>query len=1050
MSFLQHLLGTLPIVAALLAVRAANVTKAERIRQFLVPGVAAVYAAVVLVVFYVLNGWFDSVLQLVFGLIPVVRDWYTTEWLYVIENTVALVVFIGLKAILKPLFRRFSSDASYVGKVLAAGVYEYDKASGQWFIQRRLGSLRDYFRSFYWASIFATAVLIALVETFPGWIGFASISYPAIGALVIGEIYFAIDGITKLEHEADVFGEDDSAHRVATYSALRRVLRETFAGRVLADGVTFSSANATNSHARLNELTLSGDDIDRIAAGYFERVKSAGGNVDVNLIDASVALMHGSSVLINNPFYPDLTTYLGFPAYYHLLHNRKCLILCGRDSVAGDLVTWMRSGLEAITGVPDLWRVDLLTDSGDDELDVGVLRFADIHNLELIGVNDEFLSQVEFVILAEPSRMLTTGQLGLSLVLGRCAAQRSPVFAAFDRNHDGLVDTLSHLLKTDLTTVVASALPYGVSSELVWRANGPHMHSTILPNISRYLGVGTEIGAVALKYQVSHVEWVGSDTFPVQDMAWIAGQYYGQIAQFSELEVSQHAVAEAIIPLANPWGISRELNRFLIVEDEISNVYESVRLYASRAEHHGLVNVLSEDYLLRDYMIANRTIFQADAKAIPSIVPDFARTERNTVLRLVLLLRTFEVSDAELAKEFELVGKVLPERIEVPADTTRQEESPAVALLRQLIAKHTGVDEFPITTVMQPADVDAPHEAYRIASGSSLDEVIDALQPAYFFIEDELEDVNYIGAALYGHVYQLLIPGQFMTYAGKYYEVRSVGTAALRNGVVLRRAAEHISDRRTYRQLRRFVVSNVQPSDAVGAKITAGAAELTRSFATIEVLSIGYLAQASRSDLVNSHRVEVSGVPARSYLQKELLEIKLPGVPDRVRRTIAVLLNELFVTVFPHSHQFIVALTPDPDGECGDLLSGFECNCAEDSIFIVEDSLVDLGLIVAVERHRERLFDMIADYLLWLETPQTDATSGTASPQPEETVALETSDGLGPVDYTAETAHAGESAADAAAAASSEVAEPEVPEPQVPANLYGAPPTGDEERGSND
>lgn len=1041
MIFLLHLLGTLPIIAALLAVRATNVSKTVRIRQFLVPGVALVFAAVVLVVFYSLNEWLDSLLQLAFSFIPLVRGWYTTEWLYIIENTLALAAFAGVKLVLKPPFKRFSSERSVIGKTVASGVFEYDQDSGLWFIQRRLGNLRDYFRAFYWASVFATIVLIALVETFPGWVGFVSVSFPAIGALIIGEIYFAIDGMTKLEHAADIFGETDSSHRVAAYSAVRGVLRDTFSSRVLADGVTFSSANATSSSARLGELDHSGDDIDRLTAGYFDRVKSSGSNLDVNLIDASVALMHGASVVINNPFYPDLTTYLSFPAYFNLLHNRKCLIVCGRDSIADDLVSWMRGGLEAITGVPGLWQVSLLSDATNDELDVGVLRFADIHNLELIGNNDNFFEQVEFVILAEPSRMLTTGQLGLGLVLGRCGRRQPTVFAAFDRNHDGLVDALSHLLKTDLTTVVASALPYGVSSELVWRANGPHMHSAILPNISRYLGVGTEIAAVALKYQISRVEWVGSETFPVQDMAWIAGQYYGQIAPFAELEVSQHALAESIIPLSNPWGIPRAHNRFLIVEDEISNVYESVRLYATRAEQHGLVNVLSEDYLLRDYMIANRSIFQADPKAIPSFVPDFARTERNAVLRLILLLRTFEVSDSELAKEFELVGKVLPEDEVGPGDSTRPQETPPVTVLRELIEKHTGVREIAITTSVHSADDGTTlFETHRIAAGSALDAVIDELQPAYFFVEDEVEDVNYIGAALYGHVYQLLIPGQFVTHAGKYYEVQSVGTAALRNGVVLRRAAEHISDRRTYRQLRQFVVSKLQPSDAIGATITTGAAELRRSFATIDVLSTGYVAQTNRSDLTNSRRVVVSGIPARSYLHKEVLEIRLPEVPGRVRRTIAVLLNELFITVFPHSHQFVVALTSDPDGECGDLLSSFVCDSAADSIFIVEDSVVDLGLIVAVERHRERLFEIIADYLMWL-TPSTGTENTETSTVQDESVSPAPRDRMGPVDYDTDTDHAAEVDLD-------EPAVTEVPNSAVPA--VANTDSNNEERQTND
>ena len=154
--------------------------------------------------------------------------------------------------------------------------------------------------------------------------------------------------------------------------------------------------------------------------------------------------------------------------------------------------------------------------------------------------------------LAEPSRMLATGQVGLRLLLSRCAKAGAPVYLAFDRNHDGLVDALSHLLKVDITEVVASSLPHGASSGIVEREDGRYMHSAILPHITRYLGVGTEIAAVALKYQVAKVEWVGSDKFPVKDMAWIAGQYFSQINQFAELQMSQDALREAIVPELEP------------------------------------------------------------------------------------------------------------------------------------------------------------------------------------------------------------------------------------------------------------------------------------------------------------------------------------------------------------------------------------------------------------------------------------------------------------------------------------------------------------------
>ena len=81
------------------------------------------------------------------------------------------------------------------------------------------------------------------------------------------------------------------------------------------------------------------------------------------------------------------------------------------------------------------------------------------------------------------------------------------------------------------------------------------------------------------------------------------------------------------------------------------------------------------------------------------------------------------------------------------------------------------------------------------------------------------EITYYIGAKLYGHIFQALIPGQFLTYGGKYYEVQSITP---RNGVVVRRAADHITGRKYYRQIRHIAIRNWQDDTSVGGQKSLG------------------------------------------------------------------------------------------------------------------------------------------------------------------------------------------------------------------------------------
>ena len=969
---LDQLMGVLPLLAGLLLVIVANTRRSVRHLQWPMPGLAAVYSTLTLVFLYRFEPAFDGLVQQLTAWVPLLGDRSRTGWLLAIESLVILAGFALTKLLARPVLVRLFQGERFPGSAIVAGLYRHDPGVMRWFLRRRMKGLRAFMRSAYWGSVAVTTVHLVLVEANPAWPGFQATAFPAIAALVVGECYFAINGVTR--SEADVLeGEADDADRVADYGALRSVLRETFPDRVLADGVHLASPDATDSKARLDDLARSDMDVDRMGAAYFERVKGAGRPVDTNLVEASVGLTRGTSALINNPFYPDLTEYACFPMYYHLLQNSKCLVICGRDSISDDIASWVEEGLEAISGVPDLWRVDVLTDLEAGDIDVGVLRFADVHNLELIQSNDGFLAEVDYVVLAEPSRMLATGQVGLRLLLSRCGNGRTPVYLAFDRNHDGLVDALSHLLKVDITEVVASALPHGASSDMIWRADGPYMHAAILPHITRYLGVGTEIAAVALKYQVAKVEWIGADKFPVKDMAWIAGQYFGQINQFAELQMSQDALREAFVPNSNPWSLPHTDRRFLIVEDEFSNAYEAVRLYLTRARQQSVVNLISDNYLLRDYMVDNRDIFSSDAKAIPSFAPDFARTERNTVLRIVLTMVAFQLDEAALVQELQLIGTHLAS---TPA-TDGLRERPAISALRELITRHTGVTDIPIVQKSRTDQTEADDEAqiqYRISPGSDLDGIVDALKPAYYFVEDESDGAHVIGSSLKGHTQQKLLPGQYVTFGGKHYEVQGIGPSSFEDRVTLRRAAEHIHDRVTYRQLRTSSLSTVRPTDTPDGRRTEDSIEIVHGRADITVSSHGYLEMSSRAALAGTRRVKQDGLPDRHYRNKDVLQIRLPGVPDGVRRTIALLFNELFVTMFPQSHHYLVALTEDPEHDLGDLLAGCISQDSPGAIYIVEDSLVDMGLLVSVHRNWRRLLEIVTDYLTWHTTPPSPPT----------------------------------------------------------------------------
>lgn len=967
--FIKTVLGVLPFLVLCFASAKTNLNKANRSRQFLMPIIALVYCILGVVLLDTINNWIFKLFNWLGQYLTFLQNVSWQSIATFVLNAVLVLGFLVIKGITLPIISGIWKS-NKVSESTSGLFYEREEDVDKWLLKPKFANFRGYIKGFYIATFIVSIIVFVLSQNYPKSIFFQAAFYPVFGVLVLGEVVFFLSGLTKSEFVEDILGEDEESYKVANYGILREILRDLFTDRVLYENTLDTSDGISTTFDELDEMSQSDDSSLKLIGSYYMNLKNSGSEIDINYVRSSVNLLNGKSTLFCNPFYRDLTHYITLPMIKQLISYKKCLIVLGRDSALSDVKKWIDSGLENFSNTDSLWQSQILDEYGNAS-DVGIIKFSDIHNLKIHKANKEFLSKVGFVLIIEPSRILASGQIGLSLLVNNCEASgKEIVYCACDRNCDGLVDALSHTLKTSITEVTATVNGGGNNSQMYWNADGKYMHHKIFPTISRYLGMGTEINAVAMKYQLDQTGWVGSEKFPVLDMKWIAGQYHKQICQYADLPESQASFDRAFNVHSNLWSTERKDNSFLVVEDEFQNLFEITRVFASRAKSQGFINVISENYFLRDYMLDNVDIFSADPKAIPTIVPDFARTERNMVLKLIMMMAYDMVSEERISKELMLCG--IP--FEDPYTT-----------LKELIIKHCHVEDASLSVrFKEELQSDSLNSIvvkyYEINETNELYEYAQLLKNAYYIAEDEEGESHYIGAKLYGHVFQAMLPGQFMTFEGKYYEVQTVTPL---NGVVVRRAADHITGRRYYRQIRRFAVDNWMDGTEMGSKRTSSDIEITRGFANISVETDGYLDMNSYGDLAKAKKVSLNGVPTRNYRNKSILKIKLPeNSTSRIRYTICLLMNEVFRTTYPETYHYIAALTPFSEDCYSDNLAyatyRLDGECDDHCIYIVEDSDIDLGLIVSVERNLKRYLEIIADVLNWhskkmLETPPAPA-----------------------------------------------------------------------------
>lgn len=1002
-----------------------NLEKSVRSRQFLMPLLAIAYCIIIMIFMDKLANLAVSLLNLIPGLFEKIGGFFAglglsltnvignffmavaekirrilaaanpVYLLMIAFNNLGMLAHIFLKGIILPILRsRYSEDRKLASKICDI-FYERDGETNLWFVRPGCGQARSYIKVFYYTGV-GLSMVAMLVTCGLYKKGLLAVPfYPVFATIVVGEMYFFLNGETKAEYMEDVHGDEEEKKGVLNYAILREKLSALFGDKLAAEDTTVcnESLHTVTTDELLTDIENRKDDAAAAYATFMRTYQKSGATLDQNYLESGLQLLNGQSILFNNPFYYDLIPYGFFAMDRSLLKHGKVLIVCGRHGVEDEAKKWCDEGLRSISHIDELWRIGVLT-SDEQDLDVGIITRSDVHNNKLIEANADFLAEVKFVMLLEPSRLIPTAQLGLNILIRACRVKNDKLtFCSCDRNCDGLLDSLSHILMCSLSEVSATKKHGGVCSYMCWTPDSEYLQHRMMPNVARYLGVGTELSFAALKHQVATTSWYGGDAFPVTDMRWIAKQYYYELLHYADLPIVQEEMDRVFTTNADMWSAKPCKSAYMTVEDESCNMFELKRNFASRASQQSFINVISTEYLLRDYMTANDRLFDTDPKAIPCIVADYARTERNVALRSCLKMCTGMLEESDLIRElviidvepgdaaqslWHLICKTLS-----PIDGIEEDRRAGEVIRRTIHGKELVFDSKVIQSKRRYSIATGTTQVYYYITDSDFTRfILGELRNAEYVAEDETEEDKYIGSELVSHVFQKYLPGQFFTLSGKYYEMLSVTSDGR---ILIRRAADHITGRPSYRQKRVYHIGKCKQSEAMGAVKSTGDIRVTKLFADVRVSTDSYWQLNQSNDFETGKLVEVSGIPDRRYNNKSILKIDFPGCGEglskEVRGTLTLLINEVGRTLFAENANFISAVTA---GEHHKALTysleaeeGFAID--ENAIYVIEDSQIDIGLLEAFERNIYRILEIICDYLDW----HFDALEKSLNPVPE-------------------------------------------------------------------
>ena len=903
-----------------------------------------------------------------------------------LANLIILAAFILLKGIICIFLSKLAGNRKYL-KITSCGFYYFDDTDyNDWFLKNKWANFRNYMK----AAVIAVNSVVGVWLGLTWYLGRESdvwlVAFPVSTVIIINEIFSFVNGKTKEDLEFEVIGENTSVSKISYFNRLGDVIKNTLPEPLLFHQIGCEFVNRESTLKEIENLLESEDSSDISIGKYFqssERSKKIG----MDEYKATVELVRGKNVVFFNPFYRDLSVCLTLPIVNSLLKGRKCLVVTGRSAISEDVKLWLEEIIADFSKMETLWRISELDEDGH-QCEVGILNFPKLYDNRLMNANQKFFEETDFVLFLEPSIIVSTAQIAISILTNSlCADGKKPVYCICDHNTSGLVDTMSHVLQTEITTVVAPPVPRCMYTCMCWDATGEFKRQSLFDKQTKYLGNGVELAAIAVKNQIPEVNWYCESKAPVRDISWIAGKYYAAICKFMNIPSQQNSLYEKLKFISNPWLAPKKKENFLIAEDEFCNMFNSLRMYLSRGESQSFVNIISENYLLRDYMRCNKQMFVTNPDAIPTIVSDYAKTERNILFKLLIEMSFRQVSEKEILDEFRLIGIF---------------ETDVMEILTAMLVKYTDVDNSVFSVECRQIDTDelatVTTSFYSIDINVFEEHFSKSLKTAFFILEEEHVENSFVDARLFGQVTQLLLPGQYITYDGKYYRTKTISPVG---GVVLRRASDLYDGRKYYRQTRKYNVSRIS-EDSLQKMVTINDIEMAFISADFEVNTEGYLEMDDIKNLKGAKTISFSGDPnidfySRHYKNKTMIRIKFPRDPEEENEdpensrnilfTLCMLLQELFRTVFPTTWQYLAVGTKVSDkigGILNHIIYPIKGDVEDGYIYIIEDCDMDLGLLEAFERNFDGFMSIIADFLDWhfekLKEPESK------DPLPQEVV----------------------------------------------------------------
>jgi hypothetical protein len=826
--------------------------------------------------------------------------------------------------------------------------------------------------------IYATVYQLTFIQYLP--------KYPIISFVLLIEIAWFLNGRKFLFNEGFIDGKDAITRRLTTYEELYKLYKELWEDRLLADGIVRENMHFHHRTNHFSYENLSSDSEHQLIINAIcERLKKRNLIIDESYTMMMLEMIQEHDVIIEDVIYEDFSSYF-FSALYHLLtKNKKILIIVHSQYAVGEAVEWVTNGIKEVSGIEQVWKVTTFLDAIEQNINSDVL----IVSPDILQEKQflQYLSQLEKTKILEGIMLLQAEKLipSFSTIIHafnlnvRELIGKKPQYIILTEWYEGLDHTIRDVLQCKPRGIVASASISQNLHYMVWKKEGEKwLQHTILPKIShRQLEAEVVLSLPALKANIEPVHFINQRRTNVKES--IHEILDMKVALFElgfDLETMDQFLKMIQIHDRN-LSIPIDEFSFLLIRDDNYNLVDRLNLWKGAGKIASFVHIVSPPYLIRDYLADQLEFYMSTNRTIAPLTPRLSQSVWSIAYYLLERLCHFYINEEEVESCLRR-AKIHSYRsvIEGVHELFSAAFGPKLAYRFTIESKElVKFDQFRREFV-KLAQFRIPYTAK-----------VKILPKGFRFIEIKHNN-KCIAEIFEGHIYQQYLPGQFHSFNGEHYKIQKVD---LEHGVV-EVSSEPLYENKYYRPRMEYRLSQL----AVEGSFENKTISFEQFEVSIEELQADVTVHTSSylelSELLNlrsmkvhtfHHEEEIN----RHYENGHLLRIGICSKEGtfqnaaQIEFTLALLLNELFLSLFPDTHHFVKvcarfdgAFFDQTDALSKKLqlimpslqIDGEAEGKGQITLYMIEDSPVHLGILEAISNNWEKIFDILNDYLFWL------------------------------------------------------------------------------------